>query len=422
MSNNVTSTNTNEESQELLDGEEPEQCDQIQAMLPWGFESKLAAILALVKFPFICLVAGIGLYAENHLKEMTKTSWARRGNADIFWGGKIGCYDHELWETVPEKRLIDFGLAKKLNESILNGHLQGDIWTSNSTTDIDPFKIGRADACSIDLKTCTVKGLHHPGFFTGGINHMFSFSMIWLVYKLVFVGIHPVDRLVLLAKGNPQPGPDYPEPLLKLLTEPYFQFCTVPMRVVVKFLFYFRYKMMPNTLLGALASMHSMAPRCPRIVYYKMSPIFGNICYFLCLLDIFGLIGGYIYVLKKMDGHLVGRWRYRLWKTVWLGSAIAFAYVAIYAALMTFGGIGAILKEILYAFVVVVRLDFSLRINLDLLRILTMIVIFFEGLELLCLVIAIVGPKMAPETYEKLKGVLGESEEAQAERSVQENK
>mmetsp|Transcript_49178 Transcript_49178/g.97731 ORF Transcript_49178/g.97731 Transcript_49178/m.97731 type:complete len:421 (+) Transcript_49178:82-1344(+) len=410
MSNNVGGTNMNEESQVLLEEDDEHESDVFQKMLPWGFESKLAGILGCIKFPFICLVAGIGLYAENHLKEMTKESWARTGNVDLLWGGQIGCYDHELWETVPQKKLIDFGLAEKLNQSLLHGHLQGDIWTSNSTTDIDPFKIGRADACGIDLKTCTVKGLHKPGFFTGGIDHLFSFSLIWFVYKLVFVGIHPVDRLVLLIKGNPAPGPDYPQPLLKLLTEPYFQSCTTPMQVLVKFLFYFRYKMMPNTLLGALASMHSMAPRCPRIVYYKMSPVFGNTVYFMCLLDIFGLAGCYAYVVYKMDGKIVGRWRYRLWKTCWLISAIFFAYFAIYAALMTFGGIGAIIKEMFYALVIVVRLDFTIQINLDLLRILTMIVIFFECLELLCLLIVIIGPKAAPSAYAKLRDILGESE------------
>ena len=82
-------------------------------------------------------------------------------------------------------------------------------------------------------------GLDEPDFWSSGVEgHWIPVALMWFVYKLVFIGIHPVDRLALQIPGNPPPGPDYPEPFMKLLTEPYFQYCTGPMMVLVKILFY----------------------------------------------------------------------------------------------------------------------------------------------------------------------------------------
>eukprot|EP00418_Pyrodinium_bahamense_P098685 CAMPEP_0179031158 /NCGR_PEP_ID=MMETSP0796-20121207/10927_1 /TAXON_ID=73915 /ORGANISM="Pyrodinium bahamense, Strain pbaha01" /LENGTH=415 /DNA_ID=CAMNT_0020727343 /DNA_START=36 /DNA_END=1283 /DNA_ORIENTATION=+ len=393
-------------------GEDPvtEKDYRIQAMLPWGFETKLAVVLGVIKFPFICLVAFIGIYAENHLKEMTETSWLRYGNGEFWFGTKTGCYAHEIRAGIPKHSLLDIGLFDAINGTLLGGHLQGDVWRSNAT--LDPLAVGgHPDACELDFKTCQVKGLPHPSYWSGGIDHLISFALIWLIYKLVFIGVHPIDRFALQLAGNPPLGPNYPEPLMKLITEPYFQFCTTPMQVVVKVLFYFRYKMMPNALLGALASLHDMAPHCPKIIYYKMDPRYGTFCYFLCVVDLFGIVGSYVYARIKMDGQLIGRWRYRIWKTLWLISAMFFAYIAVWAAVYTFGGLRAVLQAMLSALAIIFKLDFSLRLNLDLLRVMTFLILFFEGLELIFLIITIVGPRLFPAFFEKFKFLKPESQE-----------
>lgn len=389
-----------------------ERAYKIQAMLPWGFESKLALSMAVVKIPFMVLVAVVGMYSESHLKEMTQTTWLRYGNSNWLWGGKVGCYAHRIMETVPKKTLIEFGLVSAFNNSLMGGRLRTDVWKSNSSVEVDPLNIGHKDTCEVDLRNCRVHGLQHPGFFTGGIDHFFSFAVIWLIYKVLFIGLHPIDRLVLKMKGDPPAGPAYPEPLVKLLTEPYFQFCTTWMQVIVKCLFYFRYKMMPNTLLGALASMHSLEPDCPRIVYYRMSPRFGNLCYFLCLLDLVSISGAYAYCKVKMDGRLIGKWRYRIWKTGWLASALFFTYLAIKATMMTFGGIIPMIHAIFATFFVLLfRLDFSFSLNLDLLRVMTFLILFFEAMELAFLVATILGPKVAPQLYKRFPWLKPENQQ-----------
>ena len=45
-------------------------------------------------------------------------------------------------------------------------------------------------------------------------------------------------------------------------------------------------------------------------------------------------------------------------KTLWLTSAIAFSNVAVWAAVYTFGGVGTLIRAILSAFVVILRLYF----------------------------------------------------------------
>ncbi len=53
------------------------------------------------------------------------------------------------------------------------------------------------------------------------------------------------------------------------------------------------------------SSMHDMRPECPQLVYYKMSPRFGNACYYVCILDLLSIAGGYYYAKNKMDGSFV---------------------------------------------------------------------------------------------------------------------
>ena len=89
-----------------------------------------------------------------------------------------------------------------------------------------------------------------------------------------------------------------------------------------------------------------------------MDPWYGICCYYFCILDLLGIGAGYAYAQLMIDGQLLGRWRYRLFKTLWLISAIAFSNVAVWAAVYTFGGVGALIRAILSAFVIILRLDF----------------------------------------------------------------
>eukprot|EP00416_Gambierdiscus_australes_P045806 CAMPEP_0171100030 /NCGR_PEP_ID=MMETSP0766_2-20121228/52711_1 /TAXON_ID=439317 /ORGANISM="Gambierdiscus australes, Strain CAWD 149" /LENGTH=519 /DNA_ID=CAMNT_0011559779 /DNA_START=21 /DNA_END=1580 /DNA_ORIENTATION=+ len=361
----------------------------LEGMLPWTFETQVTAYLGMIKVPIICFVAVLGICTENHLKSSTKQSWLRPGSLAI--GSQTSCYVHHLTKETQHHSLIDFDLVGSINKTLLSGHLHGDIFTSNIT--LDPG-FGHHDTCNVDLNTCRVRGLDHPSYYRGGVDHFIPFALIWFIYKILFIGVHPIDRIALKLAGDPPVGPDYPEPLMKLITEPYFQFCTTPMQVVVKVLCYLRYKLMPNALLGALASMHDMSPKCPRIVYYRMDSFFGTACYFQCIIDLFGIVGVYVMAKVKMDGQLIGRWRYRMWKTFWLISSIFVTFNAINAALYTFGGIGEILRAIGSCFVIVLKLNFSLHLGVDVMRVMNYIIMLLEFLELLFLITGVLYPKL----------------------------
>lgn len=388
-----------------------ERLQRLEGMLPWGFESKLAACLGVVKVPLVLFVAFIAVKAENHLKWTVEETWYRYGESDgirhIFTEKKTGCYVHKLKEHVPHFGPFNYVIGS------------GEVVKTNIT--LDPFKLGRPDSCEVDRMACATKDLAHPGYWTGGINHIVSFGIIWLIYKLVFIGIHPIDRLALLIKGSPPVGPDYPEPLMKLMTEPYFQKCTTPMMALVKVLFYFRYKMMPNTLLGALVTMHDMKPECPRLLYYKMSPAYGNACYFLCLVDLVSMVGAYVYIKMAMGGQLIGRWRYRAWKTVWLISAAAYTFVAIWATFRTFGGIPSIFRAILGAlFVITLNFRLAFTMGLDTLKVMAFVIFTFEFIELSFLLVVIVGPKVAPHFFEKFKFLRHDLKQSKVDEAAQE--
>jgi len=344
-----------------------------------------------------------------------RQSWLRKGSLGV----QTSCYAHKLAEKVMHNTLWGWNGNDFLNRSIFFGHLPEDVFKSNIT--IDPVKdlLGGPDTCNVDVDTCTIRGLEHPSYWEGGIDHLVPLAFIWLIYKLVFIGIHPIDRLVLKLAGDPPPGPDYPEPLVKLITEPYFQTCTTFMRIVVKILCYFRYKLAPNALLGALASMRDMSPKCPTIVYYKMDPFYGTACYFMCLFDILSICICYVGTHRFMGGKLVGRWRYRLWKVLWLTSSLLVTNYAISAAILTFGGFTEVLRAIGSAFRIVIRFSLKIRISLDVLRVMAFIIIFLESLELAFMIMSILFPKFfqrfGPEEDENEEAFLAGDDEGEAE-------
>lgn len=382
--------------------EEPvsERAYKAQALLPWNFDSQLALGFAVIKVPLICLVAFIGVFAEQSLKALTQQSWLRYGSGFLLLRTSTGCYAHEVQAHLSKASIMKVGLVDVINKTVLGGHLQGDVWKSNVT--LDPLALAHPDTCEVDMTTCRVHSLPHPSFFTGGIDHVIPFALIWFVYKILFIGVHPIDRIAIKIAGDPPPGPEYPEPLMRLITEPYFQFCTTPMNILVKVLCYLRYKLMPNALLGALASMHDMSPQCPRIIYYKMDPWYGTACYFMCIVDLLCIGGAYGLAKRGMNGRLIGRWRYRLWKTLWLVSSILVANFAIGAAIRTFGGFMAVMRAIGSALTMCLKIDFSVHLDLDILRVMTFIIIFLEAVELWFLIISVLGPRFWPVFFEQV--------------------
>merc|ERR1711972_487427 len=141
-----------------------------------------------------------------------------------------------------------------------------------------------------------------------------------------------------------------------------------------------------------------------------MSPVYGNTAYYVCIADLVSIFGMYWYVKEKMDGKLVGSWRYRLWKGIWFITAIPCATLAINAAIRTFGGVQGVLEACFMSLYMIFSLHLTLQLNVDVLKVMTFLIFFFEALELTFMVFSIIGPKLAPKFFEKFKFLKSEQE------------
>jgi len=123
------------------------------------------------------------------------------------------------------------------------------------------LEVAGKDLCGFDERCQPTDILSKSTRTSGGVQHAGSFALIWMFFKLAFIGIHPVDRLARKICDRP--------PVLKLLTEPHFQVCEIPMAMLVKVFFLLRYRILPNALLSAILTVESH-PVCPEIIFYKM--------------------------------------------------------------------------------------------------------------------------------------------------------
>jgi len=137
--------------------------------------------------------------------------------------------------------------------------------------------------------------------------------LVWAIYKLTFLPVHPIDRIALAVAGNPVPGP---EPVFKLLTEPNFQTCHGVMGAFVTVFKIFRYSLLPNALLVPLLSI-GRHPDCENWIYYDIDTWFGKTIYYWCVYDFMVSVGAYIFGKTVLNGVLVGTWKYRLYKSYW---------------------------------------------------------------------------------------------------------
>mmetsp|Transcript_31265 Transcript_31265/g.88075 ORF Transcript_31265/g.88075 Transcript_31265/m.88075 type:complete len:468 (+) Transcript_31265:117-1520(+) len=360
------------------------QSQGLEALLPWGVEQRVSAILIFIKAPLIVLVGLIGAAAELTVKVNTMESWARGGS--FLPGGQTSCFTHRL-ETSLTANLGDFGIIETINQTLLRGGINTTHLFEHNIT-IDPLSglAGAQDTCVILAKEtapnsrvfeCSQEGGTKRGGPWGGIDHYVPFALIWVICKVLFIGIHPIDRAV--KQMHPSDTP--PEPIFKLLTEPYFQVCTFPAFVVMKVFHFIQYRLMPNALLGALASMQAH-PFCPHWVLYRFDWLWGSLCYYMVIFDIIGVAAGYAFFKTVMGGKMVGTNVYRCYKTLWFLKSFVVCTWPILALFFTFGGITALIQVIRSFIRIVVSLDFRFSITVDVLRIFVVLVIILEVIEL----------------------------------------
>jgi len=195
----------------------------------------------------IVLVTLIGLFAELRVKSLSDKTWLREGG--MF--GQTSCYVDRIGNhKVGKGGLGDFKFLETLNETVFHGGLNEDMLKINAT--MDPLAaMGHEDFCNVRFPEgadpdnpkvlCVgLDTLYVPHWsITRGIDHFIPFALLWFIYKLLYIGVQPVDRMVWMASGS---GAEKPEPIFKLLTEPYYRRCTFFMQLVAKLFYYFRYR------------------------------------------------------------------------------------------------------------------------------------------------------------------------------------
>lgn len=340
--------------------------------LPWEGENKVIAMFAFLKIPLIFFVGFFGLFAERQLDDLTKERWSRSALS-----GQPSCYVHKLdMDRAPKH--TEWSLVQFINDTFMGGRMgEPKVLTVADLT----LEVASRDLCGFDAH-CKPDSTVSLNSGAGGMQHVISFSSLWFLYKIMYIGVHPVDRLVTRFIDVP--------PLLKLLTEPYFRPpCTKLMALAVKALFYLRYKVMPNLLLGALATLESH-PACDQLVFYKMDWFWGNLMYYMICIDLF--LTAALYGLGVYYGaNPVGTWRYRAYKTVWFLSGF-FPGVFVFFEVMTTSQWN-IFKLIRFTFRCTFTFDISFAFYIDILQLFLFFISVFEFVEFVAFVCQILCPK-----------------------------
>jgi len=346
----------------------------LERLLPWEVENKLAALFTLVKVPLIVFVGVFGYLGENQVKELTVARWSR----GVLAASGPSCFVHKLDASrMPEH--TEYSLIQWMNQTFMGGRLgaKKKVKLVDATLEV----AGR-DLCGFDERCRPTDVLSKSTRSSGGVQHAGSFALIWMFFKLAFIGIHPIDRIARKTCDRP--------PVLKLLTEPHFQICEIPMAMLVKVLFLFRYRIMPNALLTAILTVETH-PVCPEIIYYKMDWFWGTVTLYAIWADLLITISCYVAAWVK-NTSLVGTWKYRTYKTMWFFSSIFPGIFVMFDVLTTVQW--NVFKLFRLTFRVVLTFDVTFAFYIDFLQVFIFLISVLEVVEFTTFVMQLLCPKV----------------------------
>lgn len=421
------------QAQELLKQQKRDQL--LEKLLPWRLEQKVAMFLNPIKIPIIIIVGVLGSIVEFRMRSIVDTTWHA-----TMWRDGPTCFVHRVHGKLVSDDALK-NVSSTLNSALsgVNDYINQSLQNSsrcNRTEEgaqrcvlFDSAKLGlnysfEKDYCGIN-DTCELNFYGSDGSevlvededkVTGLLYHLpfIPYVMVWAIYKLAFLPVHPVDRAANCVSGNPKPPP---EPVFKLLTEPNFQTCSGFMSVVVAIGKIIRYSLLPNTLMVPLLTM-GRHPKCEEWIFYDFDSIFGFFIYYWAIFELVFVVAMYVVGKTVFKSLCVGTWKYRCYKTYWFMTLFTalFLFIADTIVLFNWRFWEGLLLMLQLAFTFDLRFSFAV----DFVRTLATVNIFLDVLQLLILIFSLIAPpllrKLAPEWYKKED----DHDDAEAERLMME--
>jgi len=354
-------------------------------LLPWEFKDFVKmALFMVIKLPFILCVGLLATVVEIEVKAATTRSWHRPTSTT-----GPSCFVTELhreilnYNTSLNELALKAGLGPLYNETAL---IKGNAskWINLTLTETDRCGLLK-DHCAIDPDVLDEEDLvEDHGWFnmgSGGIQFgvFFPFASLWMLYKLVWIPLWPVDRIAQKLAGNVHPPP---QPIFRLVTQPYFQRCTGALDIAMMILNMLRYVFLPNYLLLPLTTL-VVLDNCEKhstLIHYQMDWLFGQAAYIWLVVDFFTVIAAYLFFQFVYGGRAIGTWAYRLYKFYWLTSSFTAITLFVCNLVATFdthlfGGLN-------FAFQMVLDFNVFFRYSIDMLAFMAGANYVMEGLSM----------------------------------------
>jgi hypothetical protein len=397
-----------------------------EALLPWSLEQKVAMFLNPIKIPILIVVAILGSWVEYNLIATPHQTWVAP-----LWRSGPTCFVNKLDGPLLNDTRLDrlssllnktlYPIIDRINKSLGNhtnvteeGNRRFSLLDYGTLVHFPVDHCGITDDCQLETDengkpTLDIYGgenetTHDPLESIAGVAKwrvpFVTYSLLWAIYKFCFLPFHPIDRAYRLVLGNPHPPP---EPVFKLLTEPYFQGCGGMNLVLNKFSMVgkiIRYSLLPNSLLLPIISLRQRK-RCPGFVHYTYDTWLGGFIYFFILADLVSVFVAFAVGITVMGSKCISTPFYRIYKFIWYAwqnVALVFFIVDIFIVLNLRFWEGIHLQIRLFFTIVL-----SPNLTIDFLQILGGASIFFDTLQFTIMVLSF----LCPVLLQKIPGMAG---------------
>lgn len=212
-------------------------------------------------------------------------------------------------------------------------------------------------------------------------------SFVWALFKLLFLPVYPIDRI---ARNVFRCHGEHPEPVFKLLTEPYFLGnVEVVSGCVVAIFKYVRYIMLPNSLIIPLLTMRVgiADDECQHFLSYKHGWVARGV-YLWLIFDIVKALFLWMVGMTYYRQKIVGTWGYWVYKVLWFCTSWIPVWLFVVDQLSTldlrfWSGWSIVFKKVL-------TIHFDSTMSIDVIRLLGQAVVMLDCVSFTVMIVFIV--------------------------------